>query len=505
MAKIQLRDVCDQLSAAGDVEGIIDALLAYLRAYQGDWHPSLAQVDAQRDVVTRVWQRERGRLERREVVLPVDHLPARLVRKFFRPSAFFNAAERRSLLARVFRTTPVYEPDRFEATQVRPLVAPVAWNSCIVLPLADQDDLLGLLLIVSPRRNAFSASAVETVLAMRTMAAVAIARRLNVDGRQTPEARVAEDQSRRVQGAFQERVKLLETEATALAQDNRLKAERLELISRELERLQHSAHGERAELEVLRQQMHSLEDQGSEAGQHLHDAFSQLAIAQQRLNEQHETMAFMREVFEASQLEHDASLLSRALVQRFCEAFEVDRCSLMRVDDQYLQIAAHRGMDPTMAGRVRQPVGQGVAGWVAHHRKPVLVRRGGDASPVRPTGMDTYNSDSFVSVPLVHKNRLLGVLNLSNKRDGKAFNETDLDRAMMASAVLSLAMGVREAALGGEPDVAVVTNCALAADPPLTGPEPAISPEPVIAPARPESTVPISTEQRDLQPFEMRG
>ena len=44
-------------------------------------------------------------------------------------------------------------------------------------------------------------------------------------------------------------------------------------------------------------------------------------------------------------------------------------------------------------------------------------------------------------MPVIHQNRLLGVLNLSNKRDGRPFDETDLDRAMMASAVLSLAMG----------------------------------------------------------------
>ena len=59
---------------------------------------------------------------------------------------------------------------------------------------------------------------------------------------------------------------------------------------------------------------------------------------------------------QASQLEHDDSIMSRALVQRFCEAFEVDRCSLMRVDDRHLHIAAHRGMDPNMAGRVRLPL-----------------------------------------------------------------------------------------------------------------------------------------------------
>jgi transcriptional regulator with GAF, ATPase, and Fis domain len=487
MAKIHLRDVCDHLSAAGDVEGVIDALLAYLRAYQGDWHPTLALVDGQHDAVTRIWSRERGRLDRRDVMLPVEHLPARLVRKFFRPSAFFNASERRSLLTKVFRATPVYEPDRFEASQVQPLVAPVAWNSCIVLPIADQDDLMALLLLVSPRRGAFPATAVEEVLAIRTMAAVALARRMHSEGRETPEARQAEEQSRRTQGAFQERVRHLEAEAVALTQDNRLKAERMEMLAREVERIQGSAHQERTELEGLRLQVRALDEQASTAARHLNDAYTQLATAQQRLNDQQETMDFLREVFDASQLEHDDSLMSRALVQRFCEAFSVDRCSLMRVSDHHLHIAAHRGMDPNMAGQVRLPLGQGVAGWVANHRKPVLMRKTGDASPVRPTGVDHYNSDSFVSVPLVHKNRLLGVLNLSNKRDGKPFNETDLDRAIMASAVLSMAMGERASAQGGLP---VGTLAAPEAD------ELDVDDAP---------SAPRSLEQRELPPFEMRG
>ena len=503
MAKIHLRDVCDHLSAAGDVEGIIDALLAYLRAYQGDWHPTLALVDGQHDAVTRIWQRERGRLERRDLVMPVDHLPARLVRKFFRPSAFFNASERRSLLTKVFRATPVYEPDRFESSQIQPLVAPVPWHSCIVLPLADQDDLLALLLVVSPRRGAFPAAAIEEVLAIRTMAAVALARRMHADGRQTPEARIAEEQSRRTQGAFQERLHMLETESSALAQDNRLKAERLELLAREVDRIQGSAHDERAELESLRQKMRSLEEQGTTASQHLNDAYAQLATTQQRLNEQHSTMEFLKQVFEAAALEHDDAILSRSLVQRFCEAFSVDRCSLMRVDDRHLHIAAHRGMDPNMAGRVRLPLGQGVAGWVAHHRKPVLMRKNGDASPVRPTGVDHYNSDSFVSVPLVHKNRLLGVLNLSNKRDGQAFDEMDLDRAMMASAVLSMAMGVRDSAQGGGTNGGANGGESGGANAATHSKVVAEAPAPVTAP--PSRGAPKSLEQRPLPPFEMRG
>ena len=330
----------------------------------------------------------------------------------------------------------------------------------------------------------------------RNQNAKAVYARFKEKGRQTPEARQAEEQSRRAQGMFQERLRELEAESTALAQDNRLKAERMELLAREVERIQNTAHQERAELESLRQQMRALDEQASTAAKHLDDAYTELAAAQKRLNDQQETMDFLREVFDASQLEHDDSLMSRALVQRFCEAFEVDRCSLMRVDDRHLHIAAHRGMDPNMAGRVRLPLGQGVAGWVAHHRKPVLMRKTGDASPVRPTGVDHYNSDSFVSVPLVHQNRLLGVLNLSNKRDGKPFDETDLDRAIMASAVLSMSLGVREVSQGGGPARGGTSS---------TGGIPVPSAAESLGVVPPAAGPPVSLEQRELPPFELRG
>ena len=64
-------------------------------------------------------------MRRRDIALPVDQLPPRLVRKFFHPSAFFNRADRRSLLAHVLQTSPSYEPDLFEAPALRDL-APLA-------------------------------------------------------------------------------------------------------------------------------------------------------------------------------------------------------------------------------------------------------------------------------------------------------------------------------------------------------------------------------------------
>jgi signal transduction protein with GAF and PtsI domain len=134
------------------------------------------------------------------------------------------------------------------------------------------------------------------------------------------------------------------------------------------------------------------------------------------------------------------------MVSWFCEHFGLDRCSLMVLDNsrETLRITAQHGIDPAIAGNVRVRIGQGIAGWVAHNRKPLLVRVRTDADQVRHTHQDAYNSDSFVSVPLMHNNRLRGVLNLSNKRNGEPFDELDLDRALLAGSVLAMTLGSYE-------------------------------------------------------------
>ena len=86
------------------------------------------------------------------------------------------------------------------------------------------------------------------------------------------------------------------------------------------------------------------------------------------------TVSFLKEVFQVLAQEHDREDFPATLVGWFCEHFGVDRCSLMLLDDsqETMRIAAQRGIAPEVAGGVRVRVGQGIAGWVAHNRKPLL-------------------------------------------------------------------------------------------------------------------------------------
>ncbi len=448
MSTFDLRDISERLTRSKDTEAVVFEFLGYLQSVRPDWRASLAFYEVSRDALVNVYQRAGSRLNHRDVTIPVDTLPTRLVRKFFHPSAFFNATDRRTLLSHMFHTSPSYEPDPMEAPSLRALTAMPTWQSCVCLPLADQEDMLALLVLVSDKRTAFGGRVISELIPVKSLAALSLAQQLYRNGRSTLSAS-DERQSRAAAEEFQDRIRHLTQHTLSLEEENRAKAHRLETLVGQVASLDKSSNEYRTELETVKGQLNALEEQSASATQHLTEAYSQLTLAQRRLAETQRTIGFLKEASQVLAQEHDPEEFPRTMVSWFSERFGVERCSLMVLDGsrETLHIAAQRGMDPDIAGRVKVRVGQGVAGWVARNRKPlhVRVREAEVGVPhEQESRRDAYNSDSFVCVPLTHNNRLCGVLNLSNKTDGEPFDDMDLDRALLASALLSMVLARHE-------------------------------------------------------------
>ena len=72
----------------------------------------------------------------------------------------------------------------------------------------------------------------------------------------------------------------------------------------------------------------------------------------------------------------------------------------------------------------RIPSGEGIAGWVARNRRAALVNNAAADDRFYP-GMDQeidYRTQSLLAAPLVGGDRLLGVVEVLNKRDGRFFS-----------------------------------------------------------------------------------
>lgn len=445
MSKFDLRDISQRLSSSRDTEGVVFEFLGYLQAMHSDWHATLAFYEVSHDALVSLYERKGHKLVRRDVSIPVDQLPARLVRKFFHPSAFFNAPNRRSLLSQLFQSSPYYEPDTTEAPSLQALTGGAHWQSCVCLPLADREDILAMLVLVSPKKSAFGSRIVGDLIPVKSMAALALAQHLYRNARPRPEP----DEARAVADAaadFHERIRRLDARTAELSSENQVKAERLRALTDEIEQLDASSSAYKQELTHVKGQMQALEEQSAAAQSHLSLAYDQLQSAQERMSELQRTVGFLKDVFQVLAEEHDGRDFTSTMVSWFSEHFGVERCSLMVLDPgrETMRIAAHRGLDDGIAGKVKVRLGQGISGWVAQNRKPLFVRVRGDATGVEHTDQDAYNSDSFISVPLIHRDRLAGVLNLSNKREGAAFDELDLDRAQLAGSLLAMSLGAND-------------------------------------------------------------
>jgi signal transduction protein with GAF and PtsI domain len=84
-----------------------------------------------------------------------------------------------------------------------------------------------------------------------------------------------------------------------------------------------------------------------------------------------------------------------------------------------LRLCAGVGLPPVVDGAsLRVPLGTGISGEVARSGIAVVVRDPAEGDPHRLVGDEWYTGDAFVSLPLVCRGQLLGVLNITNFRSG---------------------------------------------------------------------------------------
>lgn len=104
-----------------------------------------------------------------------------------------------------------------------------------------------------------------------------------------------------------------------------------------------------------------------------------------------------------------------------------EKGSMMLLNEKdELYILAARGMDIHFIRSYRVKVGEGIAGTVAQDRVPVLVEDiDQDERFNKRKSRDRFKTRSFISCPIISRNRLLGVLNINDKTDG-SFKEDEL-------------------------------------------------------------------------------
>ncbi|UCH06091.1 MAG: response regulator [Deltaproteobacteria bacterium] len=126
--------------------------------------------------------------------------------------------------------------------------------------------------------------------------------------------------------------------------------------------------------------------------------------------------------------------------------------TLMLLDDKTgeLVLSVPTGPKANRLTDIRIPKGEGIAGWVVEHGKPVLVSdvKTDERFYKKIDKITRFKTKSIVCVPLKAKTKVIGALEVMNKVDGTSFTEEDL--VLMSIFAYQAAMAIENARLYSE-------------------------------------------------------
>lgn len=385
-----------RLHDAVDSDTVLRRLLPVLAGPRGERRVAYASFDAARGVFSKRWTLgEGGAVDEAAVELEPMRLHALLMDdaggdRPLRPCDSSAVWVLRDLL-------PGIEPER---------------NTIRVRAIAHDGALMGALVVAEPRRFTLGRKDEGPVAAAGDVLEMALARAMALDaaGPVLP---------------LGQAVGLTESVVERLKESERAVAEA------------------RGEMERSRARIEALERAAGGATELLMDAHVELDRRTARHQRQTRVLFLLRKLLDRSAAGNlEPTELAVEIVRTVAEAFGGGRCSLLLIDEaspeRELRLGAAVGLPPALdAGEVRVPLGSGISGEVARTRTPVVVRDPDDSSGGALVGDDWYTSDAFVSLPLVSRGRLMGVLNLTNFRAGTV-DDAEVEQLRLVSLCVAL-------------------------------------------------------------------
>jgi signal transduction histidine kinase len=151
------------------------------------------------------------------------------------------------------------------------------------------------------------------------------------------------------------------------------------------------------------------------------DKLAMLQRAERELRE----MRMLYQIGQSLSINLDMKTLLRDLTERVPAVVNAERCSIFVLDEAHNELVLEL---PEQDREFRMPADRGIAGWVVTH---------GVAQNVSDVEQDVrwydiiareadFPTTSLVCVPMYVRNKIIGVMQLLNKRNGEAFSDQDV-------------------------------------------------------------------------------
>ncbi|MBI3620800.1 MAG: GAF domain-containing protein [Nitrospirae bacterium] len=181
------------------------------------------------------------------------------------------------------------------------------------------------------------------------------------------------------------------------------------------------------ELVMKDRQVVQLGREYSDARHKLKDEESQKIQVEGRLHE----VSMLYKAISVVNAVQDPQRTSESVLRSALDLVEGDCGSVMLLegDGATLVIVAAQGLSETVKLKTRQPISDGIAGWVVRHKEPLLVTEELKDDPeLRPLMQHSRNDQAAMSVPLQVRGQVIGVINVSVSEQAakRRFDDRDL-------------------------------------------------------------------------------
>ena len=418
MSTRSLPALANALNVAPDLTAALVALGESLAESDRTALLALLRYDGRREMLRERLTPTGQQVLRANVDTTIDHLPPAARTMIVAGGQFVDFGDRSGEYARLLGLTPFAD------------------GGLLSLRGLTTDGSLSSVVALYEQRRMFGTRTSERFTPSVALFELAYARYLEREARDEA-VRTLEDVTQRVHGEYIRKLGVLEEELGrargAQSQVTEADAERLVHLEREVA-------GAQEETRRAARKANSLEQQLTAAVSQLEQAHIELHRRSEALRQKTRTLYLIERVLALDAKAIDPRELVDGLLALVGDDMQAQRCSLMlSAPEPYtLYLAAARGLAPNIVVGSRIPYGKGVAGIVAVSREPLLVQDAAEADR-HPLLRDQYlTTGSFISFPLIYRDELIGVVNLTNRAKRGVFVEEDVERVSLLALVIAL-------------------------------------------------------------------
>lgn len=144
---------------------------------------------------------------------------------------------------------------------------------------------------------------------------------------------------------------------------------------------------------------------------------------QKKLRDKEEEINFLKLISETISDNWDIKEILNSIIKIVIEYFNSDSCFIYLAEDGELVLQASQNPHKEKFGKIRMKIGEGITGWVAKNKKPVVIEKKAYEDK-RYKYFDVLPEDkfeAFLSAPIVYKKNVVGVINVQYTKK-KKFN-----------------------------------------------------------------------------------